>query len=152
MAPPRTLDQRTADTLALLAEPGADIWVATASANGDAHLVPLSYGWTGDRIVLSTDSSMVTARNLVNAGKARLGTGGTRDVVMIDAELDSVHPVGDVPEDVATSFVSQSDWDPRPQGDPFVFLVLRPVRIQAWREANELAGRTLMREGAWLSG
>jgi Pyridoxamine 5'-phosphate oxidase len=152
MAPPRTLEQRTADTLALLAEPGADIWVATASANGDAHLVPLSYGWTGDRIVLSTDSSMVTARNLVNAGKARLGTGGTRDVVMIDAELDSVHPVGDVPEDVATSFVSQSDWDPRPQGDPFVFLVLRPVRIQAWREANELAGRTLMREGAWLSG
>jgi hypothetical protein len=151
MAPPRTLEQRTADTLALLAEPGADIWVATASANGDAHLVPLSYGWTGDRIVLSTDRSMVTARNLVNAGKARLGTGGTRDVVMIDAELDSVHPLGDVPEDVATSFVSQSDWDPRPQGDPFVFLVLRPVRIQAWREANELAGRTLMRDGAWLS-
>jgi len=152
MAPPRTLEQRTADTLALLAEPEADIWVATASAVGGAHLVPLSYGWTGDRIVLSTDSSMVTARNLVNSGKARLGTGGTRDVVMIDAELESVHPVGDVPEDVATSFVSQSDWDPRPQGDPFVFLVLRPVRIQAWREANELAGRTLMRDGAWLRG
>jgi hypothetical protein len=151
MAPPRPLEQRTADTLALLAEPGADIWVATASANAVVHLVPLSYGWTGDRIVLSTESSTVTARNLVDSGKARLGTGGTRDVVMIDAELETVHPVGDVPEEVARSFVTQSDWDPRPEGDPYVFLVLRPVRIQAWREANELAGRTLMRDGVWLS-
>jgi Pyridoxamine 5'-phosphate oxidase len=152
MAPPRTLEQRTADTRGLLAAPGADIWVATASANGEAHLVPLSYGWTGDRIVLSTDRTMVTARNLVNSGRARLGTGGTRDVVMIDAELEVVHPVGDVPEEVAAPFVTQSDWDPRPQGDPYVFLVLRPLRIQAWREANEIAGRTLMRDGAWLSG
>ena len=29
----------------------------------------------------------------------------------------------------------------------YVFLVLRPVRVQAWREANEIAGRTLMRDG-----
>ena len=152
MAPPRTLEQRTVDTRALLAASRADIWVATASASGDAHLVPLSYGWTGDRIVLSTDSTMVTARNLVSSGRARLGTGGTRDVVMIDAELEAVHPVGDVPEEVAAPFVTQSDWDPRPHGDPYVFLVLRPVRIQAWREANEIAGRTLMRDGAWLGG
>jgi hypothetical protein len=31
-----------------------------------------------------------------------------------------------------------------------VFVVLRPDRIQAWREEYELAGRTLMRGGAWL--
>jgi hypothetical protein len=31
-----------------------------------------------------------------------------------------------------------------------VFLVLRPVRIQAWRESDEIAGRTLMRDGAWV--
>jgi hypothetical protein len=151
MDSPRTLEQRTADTRALLAAPGADIWVATASATGDAYLVPLSYGWTGEKIVLSTDSTMVTARNLVNSGRARLGTGRTRDVVMIDAELETVYPVGDVPEEIAAPFVTQSDWDPRPGGDPYVFLVLRPLRIQAWREANEIAGRTLMRDGAWLS-
>ena len=29
-------------------------------------------------------------------------------------------------------------------------LVLVPERIQAWREANELAGRTLMRGGRWV--
>jgi hypothetical protein len=27
---------------------------------------------------------------------------------------------------------------------------LRPDRIQAWRESNELAGRLLMRGGEWL--
>jgi hypothetical protein len=31
------------------------------------------------------------------------------------------------------------------------FLVLRPQRIQAWREANELTGRTLMRSGEWMT-
>jgi hypothetical protein len=29
-------------------------------------------------------------------------------------------------------------------------VVLRPDRIQAWRESNELAGRLLMRDGTWL--
>jgi hypothetical protein len=29
--------------------------------------------------------------------------------------------------------------------------VLRPLRIQAWREVDELPGRTLMRGGAWIS-
>jgi hypothetical protein len=31
------------------------------------------------------------------------------------------------------------------------FLVLRPLRIQAWREVNGLPGRALMRDGAWLT-
>jgi hypothetical protein len=28
--------------------------------------------------------------------------------------------------------------------------VLRPIRILAWREVNEIAGRTLMRDGRWV--
>ncbi len=48
-----------------------------------------------------------------------------------------------------TAYVGQADWDPR-RGTGYVFLVLRPVRVQAWREANEIAGRTLMRDGIWL--
>ena len=150
MEPPRTFDQRVADTLALLATHHADIWVATASVDGAAHLVPLSYAWTGERIVLATDATMVTARNLVASRKARLGTGHTRDVVMIDAELESVHPVGEAPDDVAGPFADQSDWDARTAGEPYVYLVLRPSRIQAWREGNEITGRTLMRDGVWL--
>ena len=40
--------------------------------------------------------------------------------------------------------------DPRAAGDPYGFLVLRPERIQAGREVDEIPGRTLMRDGAWL--
>jgi hypothetical protein len=151
MEPPRSAEQRTADTLHILTAPEADVWVATASAGGRAHLVPLSFGWTGERIVLSTERTMVTARNIIESGRARLGTGHTRDVVILEVELDAVHPVTEAPAEVAGAFVEQSRWDPRPEGDPYVFLVMRPVRIQAWREANELAGRTLMRDGAWLA-
>jgi hypothetical protein len=151
MDPPRDRARRIADTRDLLAKQGADIWVATASAMGAAHLVPLSYGWTGEHIVLATESTMLTARNLVESRRARLGAGGTRDVAMIDAELESVHPVGDAPAGVVDPFISQSDWDPRRLGDPYLFLVLRPVRIQAWREGNEIDGRTVMKDGVWLA-
>ena len=40
---------------------------------------------------------------------------------------------------------------PRKSGDRTRFPVLRPLRIQARREVNELAGRTLMRSGAWIT-
>ena len=36
------------------------------------------------------------------------------------------------------------------RADGYVFLVLRPERVQAWRESDEIAGRTLMRRGSWL--
>jgi hypothetical protein len=151
MEPPRDRARRIADSRELLSNPGADIWVATASTAGVAHLVPLSYGWTGERVVLATESTMLTARNLVESRTARLGAGGTRDVVMVDAELEAVHPVGEAPAEIVDPFINQSDWDPRRQGDPYVFLVLRPVRMQAWRESNEIVGRTVMRDGAWLA-
>jgi hypothetical protein len=35
-------------------------------------------------------------------------------------------------------------------GGQMRFLVLRPLRIQAWREVNELSDRALMRGGGWL--
>ena len=50
----------------------------------------------------------------------------------------------------ADTYATRTDWDPRHSGAPYVYLVLRPTRIQSWREANELPGRTLMRDGAWL--
>jgi hypothetical protein len=101
-----------------------------------------------ERVVLALESASVTARNLVASGRARLGIGPTRDVVMIDAVLDEVLDVSDAP--CADAYAAQSDWDPRTAGAGYVFLVLRPIRIQAWREANEISGRTLMRAGVWL--
>jgi hypothetical protein len=149
--PPRSFDERRRDSLALLAAGQADAWVATSSSDGVAHLVPLSIGWTGQDIVLVTDERSITARNLRASGVARLAFGGTRDVVMIDAD---VVEEASVPEGGAfvDTFAEQSGWDPRLGADAAAHrvIVLRPKRLQAWREVNEIAGRTLMREGVWL--
>jgi hypothetical protein len=147
---PRDAETRKADTLAKLAAPAADVWVASA-ADGGAYLVPLSLAWVDGRVVLAAEAGSRTARNVVAARTARLGVGATRDVVMIDAVLESAVPVAEAPAAVAEGYAAQSDWDPREAGSgEYVYLVLRPERIQAWREANELAGRTLMRAGTWL--
>jgi Pyridoxamine 5'-phosphate oxidase len=154
MAPPRSFDQRRADALATLSAPEADAWVSTASPDGTAHLVPLSIGWTGATIVLVTVAESPTARNLARMGRARVALGGTRDVVMIDAELVADRALGDTPDQLLDAFAAQSGWDPRAESDEDEFrsFELRPVRLQAWRESNEIAGRTLMRDGAWLDG
>jgi hypothetical protein len=142
---PRSSEQRKADALAKLSAPVPDVWVAT----GDAYLIPLTLAWTGDRIVLATGRSARTTRNLAARPTARLALGPTRDVVMIDATLDQVVPVAGA-DALGEAFAAQNDWDPRTAGDDYVFLVLRPDRIQAWREENELPGRTVMRDGIWL--
>ena len=146
---PRTADRRKADTLARLATPVLDGWVASAGPAG-AHLVPLSLHWTGEHLVIALELTSVTARNIAASGRARIGLGATRDVVMVDATLDRTVPVADAPAELAEGYAAQSDWDPRRSPDGYAYLVLRPRRIQAWREADEIAGRTLMRDGAWL--
>jgi hypothetical protein len=149
--PPRGPEQRKADALALLSAPAADAWVATASADGHAYLVPLSIGWTRESIVLVTEARSVTAKNL-RALRSRVAVGGTRDVVMIDAELVDDHAVLDAPANLVETFVSQSGWDPTKEGNAadYRLFELRPVQMQAWREANEIAGRTLMRNASWI--
>ena len=52
MAEPRDRETRKADTLAMLATPGIDVWVATSSAAGTPHLVPVSLAWVGERVVI----------------------------------------------------------------------------------------------------
>ena len=144
----RDRESRKADTLAMLTTPAIDTWVATASAPGVPHLVPVSLAWVDERIVIAVEASSVTARNLATSGTARLAVGPTRDVVMVDALREKTVDVA-ADDDLGEAYVAQADWDPR--GDTgYVFLVLRPVRVQAWREANEIAGRTLMRDGRWL--
>jgi pyridoxamine 5'-phosphate oxidase-like protein len=147
-AEPRDRETRKADTLAMVATPAIDVWVATASATGSPHLVPLSLAWVGERVLIAVEESSVTARNLTASGEARLAVGPTRDVVMIDAVLESAVDVA-ADEALGAAYVAQADWDPR-RSPGYVFLVLKPVRVQAWREANEIAGRDLMRNGSWL--
>ncbi|MEV7628430.1 pyridoxamine 5'-phosphate oxidase family protein [Actinoplanes sp. NPDC089786] len=146
---PRTRAQRKADVLAKLSAPVADVWVATA-ADGRPCLVPLTAAWHDDRIVLATDTSTPTARNLIAGGIARLALGGTRDVVLIDARLERTVPNQEAGA-IGEAYAAQNDWDPRTAGDAYAFLILRPERIQAWRELNELPGRAVMRDGDWLA-
>ena len=144
----RDLETRKADTLAMLATDAIDVWVATASAADAPHLVPVSLAWVDERVVIAVEGSSPTARNLTASGTARLAVGPTRDVVMIDAVLERAVDVAD-DDALGAAYVAQADWDPR-AATGYVFLVLRPVRVQAWREANEIPGRTLMRHGTWL--
>jgi hypothetical protein len=132
----------------MLATEAIDVWVASASEAGEPHLVPVSLAWVRERVVVAVPASSVTARNVLRSTTARLAVGPTRDVVMIDAVLERVVDV-DADAGLGTAYAAQADWDPR-GSEGYVFLVLRPIRLQAWREVNEMSGRTLMRDGRWL--
>ena len=145
----RDLAQRRADTMTKLTAPAADVWVASAGDSG-AHLVPLSLAWVDDRAVIAVHEDSRTARDITSSGAARLGLGPTRDVVMLDVRLERTVPVGEpAGQHLGERYAEQADWDPR-TSDGYVFLVLRPDRVQAWREVDEIPGRTLMRDGGWL--
>jgi hypothetical protein len=154
MPQPRNRTQRKADTLARLGSAAVDVWVATASTGPGGeplpYLVPLSLAWLDGRAVIAVEERSRTARAILSQRVARLGVGPTRDVTVIDAVLEEAVPVADAPDRIAAGYAAQADWDPRDAGDGYVYLVLRPERVQAWREADELPGRTLMRDGAWL--
>lgn len=143
-APARSRAQRKADTLALL-QREVDCWVASADEAGNAHLVPLSFYWDGTALVLATPRSFPTAQNLLRAGVARVGVGPTRDVVLVDGRVGE-----GVDDATADAHSEHTGFDARREPEEYVYLRVTPVEIRAWREANELAGRLLMRAGAWL--
>jgi hypothetical protein len=143
---PRTQQQRKQDALDRL-ERDIDAWVATADPGGGTpYLVPLSFLWDGEHILLATPSSSPTGRNLQAMGRVRLGIGPTRDLVLIEA---TVQAAGEIPDEVGDAFAAKTGFDPR-QLAGYLYFRLHPQRLQAWREANELEGRDLMRDGRWL--
>jgi len=147
------LEQRREDALAMLRAERSDAWVATASTSdgGEAHLVPLSFAWDESRVILATAEATPTARNLLATGQARLALGTTRDVVLVHARLAESVPVREAGAEVADGYAEQADWDPRGAEGQYVYLLLEPRRILVWREVNEIPGRTVMRDGVWLS-
>jgi hypothetical protein len=148
MEPPRTKAQRKADVLARL-ESDVDLWVASADATGDAYLIPLSYYWDGAALTISTPRASRTAVNLIRAGSARVALGETRDVVLIEGTVEAL-TLGTDPA-LEEAHAQAAGFDPRTLADEYVYLRITPRRIQAWREENELTGRLLMRDGAWLA-
>jgi hypothetical protein len=146
---PRDLEERTADVRAKLAV-DEDCWVASASATGEAYLVPLSYVWDGSRLILATPEKSRTVRNLRRAGVIRLALGPTRDVAIIDGTV-TFAPIEGFDPALADAFATHTGFDPRMETAEYVYLLVSPQTIQTWREADELAGRYVMREGRWLA-
>jgi hypothetical protein len=90
-----------------------------------------------------------TGRNLAATRTVRLGLGHTRDVTMIDGEVE-VLEIDALPQERGDRFVARTGFDPRKLGTPYRWFRISPRRIQAWREENELPDRELMRDGRWL--
>ncbi len=150
-APARTLEQRKRDTLARL-ERDVDAWVATAdSAGRTPYLIPLSFFWDGQTLLIATPGASPTGRNLQATGRVRLGIGPTRDVILIDGRAVMLADEA-LPTETGDRFAARTGFDPRVLTDDYRFFRISPRRIQAWREANELDGRDLMRDGRWLVG
>ncbi len=147
LPPARSASERRADVLDKL-EHEVDAWVASASPQGEAYLVPLSFAWDGDRITIAVSASSVTGRNLSRRGWVRLGLGPTRDVVIIEGPVEVI-AVGD-DDELAAAHAAKAGFDAREATGAWIFLRVRPQMIQAWREENELEGRHLMTDGAWL--
>ncbi|MEU2764128.1 MULTISPECIES: pyridoxamine 5'-phosphate oxidase family protein [unclassified Streptomyces] len=148
VAAPRTLEERLKDTRARL-ENDVDLWLSTAGTDGGGvHLVPLSFLWDGTAILVSTPRASVTGRNMITDGRVRIGIGPTRDVVIVDGVAEPVD-TAELGQETGDAFAAKTGFDPRELKEEYQYFRIRPQRVQAWREANELAGRGLMRDGAW---
>jgi general stress protein 26 len=146
----RSPKERKADALSKLAAVETNVWVASASPTGDVHLVPVTHTWDGSQIVLATEPLSRTVANVTANPQVRLALGETRDVVMIDAVLVEAVPTSEASTVLAEGYTAQAGWDPQTDGGDYVYLVFGPERIQVWREDEDLAGRTVMRNGAWV--
>jgi hypothetical protein len=144
--PPRTTAQRRSDALRSLQE-GVDVWVASADSDGEAYLIPLSYLWDGERLTMATPEASRTARNLRRAGRARVALPAARDVVILEGPIECI-PI-DADDELAAAHVAAAGFDPRREPERYVYIRLRPTRIDAWRDVAELPGRRIMRDSRW---
>lgn len=145
--PARSREQRKQDVLDHL-EKDEDAWVSTSSADGAPTLVPLSFVWDRETLLMATRRTNPTAVNVTPAGQARIALGHTRDVVLIEATAEVVEGA-DLPVESGDAFAAKLNWDLRGRS-AWVYLRFTPYAVRAWREENELAGRELMAEGRWL--
>lgn len=144
----RTTAQRVKDSIAKL-EAGGDAWLATSGGAGP-HLVPLSLAWdsASGEFIFCIGQGTVTARNIAAEPSVRVGIGPTRDVLMIDGTAQITGLVSD-DDSLAVFFHEKAGWDPRLNGDNLIFIRVTPSRMQAWREVDEVANRTVMVDGIW---
>ncbi|MGW7086298.1 pyridoxamine 5'-phosphate oxidase family protein [Streptomyces sp. NPDC054871] len=145
---PRAPEQRKRDALHRLTH-DIDAWVATADADsGTPYLIPLSFLWDGESLLVATPDASVTGRNLRATGRARVGIGPTRDVILVEGAVRALGEGELTPED-RDAFAEKTGFDPSKLDTAYTYFRITPQRLQAWREADELEGRELMRGGRW---
>ena len=145
---PRSPGQRRADLLAqLTTEP--DVWVASASERGDAHLIPLTFSWDGARLTVATPERNRIVRDLRRAGWARMALPSTREVAILEGPLEFIAAGAD--DALAAAHAAAGGFDARDEPEPYVLIRLTPARVLAWRDVEELAGRVIMRDGQWVA-
>jgi hypothetical protein len=126
----------------------SDVWVATSSATGVPHLVPLSLTWDGTSIICVTPTANPTTRNVVATGRARASLESSSDVVLAETTA-SARDLDELTDDEIDRFVEAAGWDPRNGEGPWSVLTLTPVTIFSWRGEAEFEGRRLMGDGVW---
>ncbi|HUD11288.1 MAG TPA: pyridoxamine 5'-phosphate oxidase family protein [Candidatus Saccharimonadia bacterium] len=143
----RTAKERQDDTLYKLLHE-RDVWVATADASGRAHLVPFSLVWDGEHIIAATEILSRTIKNIRVSGQARLAIGDTRDVVIIEVQI-KIMPLESASTEMGDLFLKRTGWHPR-DAQREAYLLMTPIIIQAWKNEEELHGRTIMKDGIWI--
>ena len=146
----RSPEQRKSDALAKLTANNTNVWVASASSAGAVHLVPVSHTWNGSQVVVATEPTSRTVINVTENGRVRLALGDTRDVVVIDAALAEVIPTADAPAPSSTPTALRRAGTLEPIAATMSSWCSRPERIEVWKESEDLAGRTVMRDGSWV--
>jgi hypothetical protein len=115
--------------------------VASASADGAPYLVPLSFDWDGEALLVATPTDSPTGRNLAANRAVRLGLGHTRDVSMIEGEVE-VLEIDALPQERGVRFAARTGFDPRTEATPYRWFRISPRRIQAgWSEVLAGHGR-----------
>ena len=146
---PRSRSERRRDTEHRLIH-DIDVWVATASADGAPYLVPLSFDWDGEALLVATPADSPTGRNLAATRFVRLGLGHTRDVSMIEGEVE-VLEIDALPQQAGDRFAARAGFDPRaPRPRRTAGSASPRAASRPGARSNELPDRELMRDGRWL--
>lgn len=145
--PSRDTATRKKDVLALLEKQG-HYWLTTAEIGGRPHVIAVSGLWDGAGITVATLGTSKTAKNMAMNPLVVLAGGDPSDAVVIQAQVIEGVPVGDSPK-VLEDWKKAMGWDPSELGD-WMFYLLRPTRIQAFRGYDEIGGRDVMLRSRWV--
>jgi len=125
------------------------VWVASASGDGAPYLVPMSFDWDGEALLMATSIESQTGRNLAAGRTVRLGLGSSADVSTIEGDVE-VLELDALPSERRDHYTARTGFDPRGSARPYRWFRVSPRRIQAYREVSEMPDRDLMCDGRWL--